>query len=255
MSVACDEGAPDLAAERCPDRDVLQVGVAAAQPAGRRDRLVERGVHATRVRPDQSGQGVDIRALQLLDRPPFHDQTWQRMVRRQLLEYVRRGGWGAGLPGLLPCGQRQLVEENGRQLSRRVDVERFAREAEDLRLQLAQLGVHPSRLVGEGGRWRPGHRCVRCRPAPESAAAPARGRAGPDAARRGAPSADRPPATAGLPAHRHRPTPPPAAHGRSQAPLRLCPAPSLRSVPGSRCARAPRTRGSASSTWRPGLRR
>ena len=41
-----DERAPDLPAELGANRNVLQVGIAAAQPAGRRDRLVEAGVHA-----------------------------------------------------------------------------------------------------------------------------------------------------------------------------------------------------------------
>ena len=41
-----DERAPDLAADLGADRDVLQVRIAAAQPAGRGDRLVEAGVDA-----------------------------------------------------------------------------------------------------------------------------------------------------------------------------------------------------------------
>ena len=41
-----DERAADLAPELGADRDVLQVRIAAAQTAGRRDRLVEAGVHA-----------------------------------------------------------------------------------------------------------------------------------------------------------------------------------------------------------------
>ena len=41
-----DERAADLAAELGADRDVLQVRIAAAQAAGRGDRLVEAGVHA-----------------------------------------------------------------------------------------------------------------------------------------------------------------------------------------------------------------
>ena len=46
------EGAPDLTPDLGPDRDVLEVRVAAAQPSGRRDGLVERRVHAT-------GLGID----------------------------------------------------------------------------------------------------------------------------------------------------------------------------------------------------
>ena len=45
-----DERAADLAAELGPDRDVLQVRIAAAQASGRGDRLVEAGVHAAGLR-------------------------------------------------------------------------------------------------------------------------------------------------------------------------------------------------------------
>ena len=45
-----DERAPDLAAELGADRDVLQVGIAAAQPSRGGDRLIEAGVDAPRVR-------------------------------------------------------------------------------------------------------------------------------------------------------------------------------------------------------------
>ena len=47
------EGASDLAAERRPDRDVLQVRIAAAQAARRRHRLIERRVNAPRRRVDE----------------------------------------------------------------------------------------------------------------------------------------------------------------------------------------------------------
>jgi hypothetical protein len=77
VSAFGDEGAPDLAADLGPDRDVLQVGVAAAQPSCCRDGLVEARVHAPGVGVDQGGQRVDIRALQLLEAAPLEDELGQ----------------------------------------------------------------------------------------------------------------------------------------------------------------------------------
>ncbi len=85
-----DEGAPDLAADVGPDRDVLQVGIAAAQPPGRRDRLVEAGVHAAGVGVHERGQRVDVGALELLQAAPFEDELGQLVRERQLLEHFER---------------------------------------------------------------------------------------------------------------------------------------------------------------------
>src|SRR5215208_954465 len=60
-----DKGPADLAAEWRANRDVLQVGVAAAQASGGGDRLVEARVDAAGLRVHELGQGVDIGALQL----------------------------------------------------------------------------------------------------------------------------------------------------------------------------------------------
>ncbi len=62
---ARDERLADLAALLGADRDVLEVRVARAEPAGRRDALVERGVDPAVVGMHQLGQGVEISALEL----------------------------------------------------------------------------------------------------------------------------------------------------------------------------------------------
>ena len=57
---AGDEGVADAPAQLGPDRDVLQVGVGRAQPAGRRDGLVERRVQPAGVRVEQQRQRLDV---------------------------------------------------------------------------------------------------------------------------------------------------------------------------------------------------
>ena len=92
-----DEGAADLAANLGADRDVLEVRIAARQPAGCRNRLVERRVDAARVRVDQQRQRVDVGAFQLGERAPFENQTRQVVRQRQLLEHLdRRRGRARG---------------------------------------------------------------------------------------------------------------------------------------------------------------
>ena len=72
-----DERAADLAADLGADRNVLQVGIGAAQAAGGGHRLVEAGVHAAGLRVDQQRQRIDVGALQLLQAAPVQDQARQ----------------------------------------------------------------------------------------------------------------------------------------------------------------------------------
>ena len=57
---------------------------------GRRDRLVEAGVHAAGVRVHERGQRVDVRALELLQAAPLEDELGQLVRQRQLLEHFER---------------------------------------------------------------------------------------------------------------------------------------------------------------------
>ena len=154
-AVAGHERPPDLAAEGGADGDVLQVRVAAAEPARRRHCLVERGVHPARVRPRELGQRLDVGALQLLDRPPVEHEPRQLVLQGELFQHLDRGRGGPRLAGLLAGRQGQLLEQDHRKLLRRVDVERLAGEVEDARLQLVEPRLHLTRLLGEGRRGHP----------------------------------------------------------------------------------------------------
>src|SRR5580698_9996317 len=107
-----DEGAANLASERRLDRDVLQVRVAAAQAAGCRDRLIEAGMYAPGLGVDELRQGVDVGALQLLQRAPFEDQAREIVGERQLLEDLDRRRRRPGLDVAPEGRQLELVEQN-----------------------------------------------------------------------------------------------------------------------------------------------
>ena len=122
---ARDERLADLAAVLGADRDVLQVGVARAQPAGRRDALVERGVDPAVLGMHKLGQRVQVGALELRELAMLQQQGGKRVLERQLLQDVLgRALLAAGR--LLQRRQLQLVEEHLAELRPRVDVERAA---------------------------------------------------------------------------------------------------------------------------------
>ena len=85
-----DEGAPDFAPQVGANRNVLQVRIAAAQAAGRRHRLVERGVHPCRARMDELRQCIDVGALQFHERAPLENQSRQVVRERELFQHIDR---------------------------------------------------------------------------------------------------------------------------------------------------------------------
>ena len=144
-----NDRAPDLAPKFGAHRDVLQVRVAAAQPAGGGHRLVEAGVQSSCFRIDQQRQRIDVRALQLHQLTPLQDEARQVVRGGELFEHVGGGGGGLRL-GVAPQGrQLQLVEEDARQLLRRGDVERLSRELEDPRVVDGEVLLEPLRLRGQ----------------------------------------------------------------------------------------------------------
>ena len=81
------------------------------------------------LRVDERRQRVDVRALELRQRPVLDDLRGHRVQRRQLLQRVGVGR-RAGL-GLADHGQRQLAEQHLAELLGRVDVEGSARQARE----------------------------------------------------------------------------------------------------------------------------
>ena len=118
------EALPELAPFLGPHRDVVQVGLVAAEPAGAGHRLVERGVDAT-VRGDLGEQRFAVRAAQLLDLAVLQQRLDElRPLVAQLLERGSVGG--EARLGLLRRGEAALGVQDLAQLNRRVDVERAA---------------------------------------------------------------------------------------------------------------------------------
>ena len=87
-------------------------GIAARQPAGRGDRLVERGVDAAGLRIDQLRQRVDVGAFELCQRAPLENQPRQVVRQRQLLEHLDGGRRRARRARALEDRQLQLVEQD-----------------------------------------------------------------------------------------------------------------------------------------------
>ena len=118
---AGDERLADLAAVLGAHGDVLQVRVGGAEPARRRDDLVERGVDAA-VLVGQGRQGVEVGALELLQLAMLDDQAGQGVRGGEFLQDLD-GGARLPLGGLLGRGELQLVEQDLPQLRARADVE------------------------------------------------------------------------------------------------------------------------------------
>ncbi len=134
------EGAADLATGGRTHRDVLQVGIAAAQAPSCGNGLVEAGVQAAGFRIDEQRQRVDVRAFQLGELAPLQDEPRQLVRLREFLEDVSRGGRRFRLRVAPQGGQLQLVEQDARQLLWRGDVERLARHAVDVRRAIGEVG-------------------------------------------------------------------------------------------------------------------
>ena len=86
----------DFAAFFGADRDVLQVRIAGAEPAGGGDDLVERRVNAARFGMDHHRQRIDVGVLELGVLAVLDDLRRQRMRRGKFFEHVGVGA-GAGL--------------------------------------------------------------------------------------------------------------------------------------------------------------
>ena len=134
---AGDERVADPAAERRPDRDVLEVRFGARQAPGRRHRLVEQRVEPL-VGADQRRQRLDVRRAQLGEDPPLEDGLDDRVHAAQLLEHARVGRV-AGLR-LAALGQAELDEQDLAQLLGAADRELVAHRVEDLALEPRDLG-------------------------------------------------------------------------------------------------------------------
>jgi hypothetical protein len=106
-------------------------------------------VYAPGVGVDELRQRVDVGALQFLQRAPFEDEPRHVVRQRELLEHLHGGGRGFRLDVALQRRQLELVEEDLRQLRRRIDVEFLAGHLVDLRAACGELLLDVFRVRGE----------------------------------------------------------------------------------------------------------
>ena len=158
------EGLADLLALLGAHRNVLQVGVAGAQPSRGRHALVERGMDPAVLGMDQGRQRIEISALELRELAMLQEQGGQRVPGGQLLEDVLRGALLAA-GRLLRRGQLELLEEHLAELGAGVDVERPASQPVDVVLERCQP---PGELDAKA---RP---AAACRPSTPTCSIPAR---------------------------------------------------------------------------------
>jgi len=116
-----DKRRPDFPPQFGPDRDVLQVRPAGAEPAGRGYRLVERGMHPVCPRIDKCSQFIDVGILELREGAVVEDEVGDGVV---LGEFFEDCGVGAAA-GFADSdgGELEFVEENCGQLLGGIDVE------------------------------------------------------------------------------------------------------------------------------------
>ena len=153
------ERPPDLAADLRTHRDVLQVGVRAAEPPGRRGRLVEGACVPGRPGPDELRQRLEVGRVELVELAPRQQRVDDRMLLAELLQDARVG---RELPfgRLLARLQPELPVQDLAKLRRRVQVELLARRSRRSRLSGSPSGRGPPRPSPPGRRRRGGRRAL-----------------------------------------------------------------------------------------------
>ena len=118
LSFLGDESGANLSPQLAADRNVLQIRIARAKPAGGRAGLRKAGVQSSGFGMDQLRKRVHISRFELGEFAVFDDLFRKRMLRGQFLENVRGGRTrfrfsapGVGL-------QIQFVKKNFCQLRR-----------------------------------------------------------------------------------------------------------------------------------------
>ena len=133
-----DEARPDGLAPRGAYRNVLEIGLRRAEPAGGGAGLIEAGVDPPGAAIDPLRQRVHIGVLQLLQLAVLQNEPRKLVPHgRELLQHVGIGR-RAGL-GLLQHRQLMLLEQDAGQLARRIEVQVGARNPGNLLFQPAEI--------------------------------------------------------------------------------------------------------------------
>ena len=146
-----DEGLADLPPRLVAHRNILQIGFGGGQPPGRRRRQRVGCMHAPRRRIDEAGQGVRVGRFQLGELAPVENARGEFIaLLGEVFEHARRGRPRARR-GLARAGKAHLAEQNVAELLWRAEVEAFAGELEDQRLEPRHVLREFARKAGQDG--------------------------------------------------------------------------------------------------------
>ena len=111
-----DERTSDRAPLLGADGNVLEAGIARAQPSGRCDRLMERRVNASGFGIHEPGERVEVGALEFLELPVLKQEARQGMESGQGLQHLDIGG--VAVLRAPPPRKLETLEQNFRDLAR-----------------------------------------------------------------------------------------------------------------------------------------
>ena len=123
----------DQSSQFHPHRDILKIGLCAADPSCSGDRLIKGGMDPA-VFFDHCAQAVRVSGFQLCKLPVFQDIFYDRLFRGQLFQNVGR----CGIPRFcfFPAGDPHFFKKDGSQLFRGINIELLARLFPDQFFQL-----------------------------------------------------------------------------------------------------------------------
>ncbi len=141
LFIACHKYLSDPSSHFFTNGNVLQIGLRAADPAGRRNSLVEAGMDPPVFRANDRKQSVDIGRLQLHDLTILHNLSNNGVAALQMPEDFNVGGISRLC--LLLNREMQLFKQDFTKLLRGVDIKVFSCQFRNL---LRQPGHFRSKL-------------------------------------------------------------------------------------------------------------
>ena len=125
LVIARDKGLANQLASFGSNRDILQVGVVAAQSSCGCHRLIENRMDTICFGIHLFGKGLDIGIAQLFDRPPLQNISNNRMIFCQLRKHIFSSGILPSFGFFGFVNKLEFVKQDGTQLFGRSQVKAF----------------------------------------------------------------------------------------------------------------------------------